>query len=284
MAGTNYILEFGRDSANILTQGEYDADAQRLIGHQPGIARSQLANKQARQAAYIAAAFAQWVADHQDDDVSDALAIELCVASIDAAITSGIPQASDTVQGKVELATTAEAIAGLDSERAVTPAALAAVTALTTRRGLVELATDTETITGTDSQRAVTPAALSARTATTTRTGVVELATTIEAAAGTDTERAVTPAGLAAALTPDQDLSSPGYTVLPGGFIMQWGSFTSTGNPAQTFPLEFPNACFGVQLSVQDETHHGVDSFSATGFQPDVGTAGKTCTWFAYGH
>lgn len=69
-----------------------------------------------------------------------------------------------------------------------------------TVKGKIELATVTEVQTGTDTVRAVTPAGLAARTATETRTGIVELATTAEAIAGTDTERAVTPAGLKAAI------------------------------------------------------------------------------------
>ncbi|WP_434701556.1 hypothetical protein [Pseudomonas sp. D1-36] len=73
--------------------------------------------------------------------------------------------------------------------------------ASTTVKGLVELATSLETQTGTDPQRVVTPSALSARTATDTRTGLVELATNLETQTGTDPQRAVTPAGLASTAT-----------------------------------------------------------------------------------
>jgi hypothetical protein len=111
---------------------------------------------------------------------------------------AAFPAASDTVAGKVELATSAETITGTDTDRAVTPAGLAALTASDTRNGLVELATSAETITGTDTARAVTPAGLAALTATTTRNGLVELATDAETQTGTDATRAVTPASLAA--------------------------------------------------------------------------------------
>lgn len=47
--------------------------------------------------------------------------------AVDARVPAAVPVASATVQGKVELATDAEAIAGTDVTRAVTPAALAAV-------------------------------------------------------------------------------------------------------------------------------------------------------------
>jgi len=83
-------------------------------------------------------------------------------------VLATVPDASETVKGKVELATTAEATAGADTERAVTPAGLAAAVGTlvpdssTTVKGKVELATDAETITGTDATRAVTPAALRA--------------------------------------------------------------------------------------------------------------------------
>lgn len=105
-------------------------------------------------------------------------------------------EASETQRGIVELATSAETIAGTDALRAVTPAGLASLTALDSRRGLVELATSAETAAGTDNTRAVTPASLLGRTATATRTGLVELATPAEALTGTDTARAVTPQGL----------------------------------------------------------------------------------------
>lgn len=110
--------------------------------------------------------------------------------------TFDYPQATETVKGVLEIATTAEAQAGTDDERAITPKKLQDVTATSTRKGVVELATDAETQTGTDATRAVTPAALSARTATTTRAGLVELATDSETQTGTDSTRAVTPYSL----------------------------------------------------------------------------------------
>jgi hypothetical protein len=112
-------------------------------------------------------------------------------------VTFDYPQATETVKGVAEIATTAEAQAGTDDTRMLTPKKLQDVTATETRKGVIELATDAEVQTGTDTARAVTPAGLASRTATETRKGIVELATSSEAIAGTDTERAVTPAGLA---------------------------------------------------------------------------------------
>jgi hypothetical protein len=83
-----------------------------------------------------------------------------------------IADASTTVKGLVELATTAETTAGSDAVRAVTPAGLAgslssivppAVPAASaTVQGKVELATDAEATTGTDTTRATTPANVAA--------------------------------------------------------------------------------------------------------------------------
>lgn len=64
--------------------------------------------------------------------------------------------------GVVQLATDDEAKAGTDSQKALTPAAMTAVTATTERRGLIALITTGEVVEGTDDQKAVTSAALKA--------------------------------------------------------------------------------------------------------------------------
>lgn len=71
----NDFLEFaGTDTGtNLLTQAAYAADAQRQIGHQPGNARAQLANKVARQSSLVAAAVAVLIANGQTADVVDTL-------------------------------------------------------------------------------------------------------------------------------------------------------------------------------------------------------------------
>lgn len=72
---TNKILPFaGTDiGSNLLTDEEYAADSQRPIGHQLGDARRKLANKALRQSAAIAAGVAQYIADNQGVDITDAL-------------------------------------------------------------------------------------------------------------------------------------------------------------------------------------------------------------------
>jgi hypothetical protein len=43
-----------------------------------------------------------------------------------------------------------------------------------------------------------------------------------------------------------------GYTVLPGGTILEWGRKASPGaSGSVTFPLAFPNNCFNVQITQQ---------------------------------
>lgn len=75
---TNEILTFASTTTgtNLLTQSEYTADAQRLIGHQPGIARSKLENKVLRQASLLVAGLAQYLANKQTTNVTDSLTKE----------------------------------------------------------------------------------------------------------------------------------------------------------------------------------------------------------------
>jgi hypothetical protein len=75
-------------------------------------------------------------------------------------INSSLPDASETVKGKIALATSVEVLSGLEDTKAVTPLNLALLTATVARRGMVELATSIEAAAGTDSERAVTPSAL----------------------------------------------------------------------------------------------------------------------------
>jgi len=109
---------------------------------------------------------------------------------------TAVPDASETVKGILEIATTAEAQAGTDDLRAITPLKLQQVTATQTRKGVLETSTDLETQTGANTDVAVTPASLSSRTALTTRTGIAFLATQAEVNAGSVTDKIVTPATL----------------------------------------------------------------------------------------
>lgn len=71
---TNEIIPFSSDvTANVLTQAAYVADSQRLIGNQPGTARSSLVNKAMRQASIMVAGLAQFMADRQANNITDLL-------------------------------------------------------------------------------------------------------------------------------------------------------------------------------------------------------------------
>ena len=106
--------------------------------------------------------------------------------------------ATETVKGIVELATTAEATAGTDTVRAVTPAGVKAhVDAATVT--VADATTSTKGIVQLTNHLGGTATAPTVRNATDTVTGIVELATNAETITGTDTARAVTPAGVKAA-------------------------------------------------------------------------------------
>lgn len=68
----NEILPFATDAAaNIATQAEYAASATTSKGHLQGVAPSKLFNKAWRQAAFVCAALAQFVAEQSGQDVRD---------------------------------------------------------------------------------------------------------------------------------------------------------------------------------------------------------------------
>ncbi len=68
---TNELLPFATANTNVLTQAEYSSDTQRTSGNIPGVARSKLVNKAARQAAYTANMIGQFVVDGSGQDVLD---------------------------------------------------------------------------------------------------------------------------------------------------------------------------------------------------------------------
>ena len=89
----NQILPFAyADGANVLSQSDYQADNQRLIGHQPGVARSALENKALRQVSTMAAGLAQFIADGQAADVNDGKTpAEIAAMLLSAVTTSASP-------------------------------------------------------------------------------------------------------------------------------------------------------------------------------------------------
>lgn len=90
---TNEILPFATTNTgtNLLTQAEYVADAERITGHQPGIARSKLENKALRQSSLIAAGVAQFIAQYQSNNVTDSLTVQQVADYLLAAVRFQIP-------------------------------------------------------------------------------------------------------------------------------------------------------------------------------------------------
>jgi hypothetical protein len=89
---TTEILPFSQDvAANVLTQAQYLADAQRPLGNQPGIARSKLTNKALLQVSAICAGIGQWLADKQGTNVTDQLSAAALSTMMTAAVSSLVP-------------------------------------------------------------------------------------------------------------------------------------------------------------------------------------------------
>jgi len=87
--GTNYIYKVAGDvAALVLDDAEFNVDVQRTIGHQPGIARADFANKMAKQSSFIAEAVAQFIATYGSVDVQDDQATALVVANFVTAINA----------------------------------------------------------------------------------------------------------------------------------------------------------------------------------------------------
>lgn len=159
-----------------------------------------------------------------------------------------MPPATETVKGVAEIATSAEAAAGVDDQRIITPRKL--------RQILDALG---ELIAPGSDDFAAAFAALLARTITggglvggggdlsASRVLTVPAASAADVASGTATDRAITPAALSGLA---RSLAQNGYAALPGtgGLILQWGRFTaiSNGTTAVVFPMAFPTACFSV--------------------------------------
>ncbi|MFY3310891.1 gp53-like domain-containing protein [Achromobacter ruhlandii] len=100
---TNELLQFATANTNILTQAEYAADAQRTSGNVPGVARSKLVNKAARQAAFVTAMIGQFIADKGGVDVLDDADIPGLVADFVLALNA-------TSQGLISTTAQAQAL------------------------------------------------------------------------------------------------------------------------------------------------------------------------------
>jgi len=118
----------------------------------------------------------------------------------------------------------------------------------------------------------------------------LDIASTAEAQAQTNDTKAISPLKLKEALQgANQSLTTSGYQKLPGGLILQWGTYT-TVDPTINFPITFPNVALGVTTSDNNTTNTSnntkVTALSTSSFTLDTsGThAGIGVFWFALGH
>lgn len=110
MPANNFKL-FDENKQNMLSDQEYQASQQRLGGVQAGIASSMLNNKFAYQMSLIAYAIAQMM-NANGYDATDALAVSAFVGNL----------SNSVLQKVIDKATTAEAVAGTNDAKWITPA------------------------------------------------------------------------------------------------------------------------------------------------------------------
>ena len=89
-------------------------------------------------------------------------------------------------------------------------------------------------------------------------------------------------------------LDAEGYVTFPGGFMMQWGKETVTGNTKSiTFPVEFPKNCIGAFLTIEDGGSGGEaesagivtsSSITTTGFTANTDSNWDSIYWLAIGN
>lgn len=125
-----FCLEGTEAAGDLMPIAEYTNSTLRLRGHQQGMARRELQNRAMRQISLIAAGLAQYMANRYEEGVLDNGDLDAIEAAMVAAVQTQIaaaapPNASTTVKGLIELATTAETLAGEANDLGVTPAGLA---------------------------------------------------------------------------------------------------------------------------------------------------------------
>lgn len=138
MAANNFKL-FDENKQNMLSDQEYQASQQRLGGVQAGIASSMLNNKFAYQMSLIAYAIAQMM-NANGYDATDALAVSAFVGNL----------SNSVLQKVIDKATTAEAQAGTNTLKWMTPALVKSFFDY-------RLATQAEAQAGTDNSKWMSP-------------------------------------------------------------------------------------------------------------------------------
>lgn len=266
---TNEILQFAETDTgtNLLTQAEYLADSQRPIGNQPGVARSKLVNKALRQASLISAGLAEYIADNQANNISDALTPQNIADYLQSAITGALGVTPPQFDNDTSLATTAfvqralgsmSGYAGLTNGQALTSAAIGKLHNISSGVASVTL----PDLAGLPTGASVSFINTSNADCTISRAGTNTLATNdivvnscvvkngdsitfVKATASL--WFAIGTAALQGSASFGSSLGSSGYQKLPGGFIVQWGRATHPGSGSGgvnfSFPITFPVAC-----------------------------------------
>lgn len=140
-------------------------------------------------------------------------------------------------------------------------------------RGTAKIATDADLAAGTDDTRIATSKKLATwwasvmKQASETAFGWTKLATQAQVNAGADDATTVTPKKLRMGFM--VSFGTVGCIALPtwlGGFILQWGS-TKAANVnwlVATYPIAYPNACYGVWGTIYNDTNGATDSVRRT--------------------
>ena len=129
---TNNIKIFDENKSNIMPSEEYGTNSQRLNGVQQGIASSMLQNKTLYQLSLVAYAIGQMMVNN-GLDANDDNAVSAFVGNL----------ANTIVQKVVDKASTAEAQAGADANKFMTPATTrAAINVLKATSGMATAGTD----------------------------------------------------------------------------------------------------------------------------------------------
>ena len=306
---TNEILRFAETDTgtNLLTQSEYLADSQRPIGNQPGVARSKLVNKALRQASLIAAGLAEYIADNQANNITDALTPQNIADYLQAAITGALGVTPPQFDNDTSLATTAFVKRqGVEYSNVATYSAPATLTAAAA--GQLAIATiaagGTITLPAANSFAAGASITFQANNANqviaragsdniylnnnnivTSVTLNVGDTLTLVSNGGTNWSAIAGSVQLGKATAFGSSLSASGYQRLPSGLIIQWGNAVTSGGTANvSLPLAFPSACVSVQVSAVAETNHWVQTISLSSLVLKAGLGTTTLLCIAIGY
>ncbi|WP_058773322.1 phage tail protein [Pseudomonas rhizoryzae] len=194
-------------------------------------------------------------------------------------VDTATQQASETVRGTAKVATEVDISAATDDTRFITSKKLAGWWGAAMKQaseitfGWTMLATQEQVSAGTNDATTVTPKKLASwwtsvmKQATESILGWAKLATQAQVNAGTDDATIVTPMKLRAGFS--VSFGYVGYIALPawlGGFILQWGSTVASNitSLTVTYPVAYPNACYGVWQCIYNDTVGSTDSVRRT--------------------